>query len=114
MLVDEHNSALFILVAARSKAWVGCRSFAKIAGSNPAGGKNVCLVSVACCQEEVSAKGRSLVQRSPTECGVSVIDEHHRRGLVPLSLSRHDGEKKTCYVMCPYVKSVVSEITVIK
>ena len=28
------------------------------------------LVSVVCCQVEVSATGRSLVQRSPTECGV--------------------------------------------
>jgi hypothetical protein len=27
------------------------------------------LVSVACCQAEVSASGWSLVQRSPTECG---------------------------------------------
>ena len=32
------------------------------------------LVSVACCQVEVCATGRSLVQRSPTECGVSVGD----------------------------------------
>ena len=74
MLADEHNSVLFTSVAARSKAWVGCRSLAKIAGSNPAGGKNVCLVSVVCCQVEVSATGRSLVQRSPTECGVSEYD----------------------------------------
>jgi hypothetical protein len=29
------------------------------------------LVSVMCCQVEVSATGRSLVQRSPTVCGVS-------------------------------------------
>jgi hypothetical protein len=29
------------------------------------------LVSVVCCQVEVSATGRSLVQRSPTDCGVS-------------------------------------------
>ena len=29
------------------------------------------LVSIVCCQEQVSATGRSLVQRSPTECGVS-------------------------------------------
>jgi hypothetical protein len=28
-------------------------------------------VSVVCCQVEVPALGRSLVQRSPTECGVS-------------------------------------------
>jgi hypothetical protein len=29
------------------------------------------LVSVVCCQVEVSATSWSLVQRSPTECGVS-------------------------------------------
>jgi hypothetical protein len=29
-------------------------------------------VSVVCCEVEVSASGRSLVQRSPTECGVRV------------------------------------------
>jgi hypothetical protein len=29
------------------------------------------LVSVVCCQVEVSATGWSLVQKSPTECGVS-------------------------------------------
>jgi hypothetical protein len=48
------------------------RSLAWIAGSNSAEG-HVCLslVSVVCCQVEVSAKGRSLVQRSRTECGVS-------------------------------------------
>jgi len=28
------------------------------------------LLIVLCCQVEVSATGRSLVQRSPTECGV--------------------------------------------
>ena len=32
------------------------------------------LVSVVYCQVEVSAKGRSLIQRSPTECGVSGCD----------------------------------------
>jgi hypothetical protein len=32
------------------------------------------LVSVVCCQLEVSASGWSLVQRSPTECGVSECD----------------------------------------
>ena len=29
------------------------------------------VVRVVCCQVEVSASGLSLVQRSPTECGVS-------------------------------------------
>jgi hypothetical protein len=32
------------------------------------------LASVVCCQVEVSASGQSLVQRSPTECGVSECD----------------------------------------
>jgi hypothetical protein len=34
----------------------------------------VSLVSVVCCQVEVSATGRSLVRRNPTECGVSEGD----------------------------------------
>jgi hypothetical protein len=62
-------------VAARSKAWVCGRSLAGIVGSNPAGGVDVCLLlSVVCCQVEVSASGSSLVQRSPTECGMSEYD----------------------------------------
>ena len=32
------------------------------------------LVIVVCCQVEVSATGRSLLQRSPTDCGVSECD----------------------------------------
>jgi len=32
------------------------------------------VVSVACCQVEVSATDRSLFKRSPTECGVSECD----------------------------------------
>ena len=59
-------------VASRSREWVCSRSLAGIAGSNPAGVMDVSLLSVVCCRVEVSAKGRSLVQRSPTECGVSV------------------------------------------
>jgi hypothetical protein len=41
---------------------------------------------------EVSASCRSLMQRSPTECGVclSVIVEHHRGGLDPLGLYSHN------------------------
>ena len=60
-------------MAARSKAWVFGRSPAEIVGSNPTGGHG-CLnvVSVVCCQVGVSATGRSLVQRSPTDCGASL------------------------------------------
>jgi hypothetical protein len=32
------------------------------------------LVSVVCYQVEVSARGQSLIQSSPTECGVSECD----------------------------------------
>jgi hypothetical protein len=32
----------------------------------------LCLVSVVCCQVEVSATSRSHVQSSPTDCGVSL------------------------------------------
>jgi hypothetical protein len=45
-------------VAARSKAWVYGRSLTGIVGSNPTEGKDVLsLVSVVCCQVEVSATG---------------------------------------------------------
>jgi hypothetical protein len=62
-------------VATRSKAWVcGC-PLAGIVGSNPTGGRGyLSLVSVMCCQAEVSATGSSLVQRSPDECCVSECD----------------------------------------
>jgi hypothetical protein len=42
-------------------------------GSNPAGGW-IRIVGVVCCQVEVSAPDSSLVQRSPTGCGVSECD----------------------------------------
>jgi hypothetical protein len=42
-------------VAVRSKAWVCGRSLAGFASLNPAGDKDVSLLSVAYCQVEVSA-----------------------------------------------------------
>jgi hypothetical protein len=67
-------------VAARSK---GCgHSLPGIAGSNVAGGRgHICLsvVSLMCCQVKVSATSWSLVQRSPTECGVP---ECHREASI--------------------------------
>ena len=54
-------------LAACSKAWVCSHSLVGIVGSNPAGGHmDVC--------SECCASGRSLVRRSPTECGVSECD----------------------------------------
>ena len=72
-----------IPVAVWSKACVCGRSLAGVVGSNPAGDFDVChLLSVLCCQVEVSVTDRSLVQRNPTECGLSVCD----RGI---SVMRH-------------------------
>ena len=47
-----------------SRRWHGC----------------LCLVRVVCCQVEVSATRWSLVQRSPTECGVSEC--HHKNSIM--------------------------------
>jgi hypothetical protein len=61
-----------IPVAALFKAWVRGRLFAGTAGSNSAGGMHDCLLRVfECCQVKVSETDWSLVQWSPTECGVS-------------------------------------------
>ena len=57
-----------IPVATRSEVWVYGWSLAGVSGSNPAGVMGcLCLMSVVCCQTEVSATGCSLVQRSPTK-----------------------------------------------
>ena len=73
------------------------RSPAGIAGSKPAGG-HWCLsvVSVVCCQVEVSASGWSLVQRSSTECGVSECDHE-------VSIMRRPWPTRGCWAMknCP-------------
>ena len=72
----EVNGAFLALlpvpVAVPSKAWICCRWLAGTVSSIPAGGHG-CL-SVVCRQVEVPTSGRSLVQRSRTECGVSECD----------------------------------------
>ena len=60
---------------------------------------SVCLsvVSVVCCQVEVSATGRSLVQRSPIESGVSECDRETPIIRAPWptgGLLRHEKKKK--------------------
>jgi hypothetical protein len=64
---------LLIPAAARSKAWVCGRSPAGIVGSHPVGSM-VSLLSVMCCQVQVSGSGRSLAQRIPTDRDVSEYD----------------------------------------
>jgi len=60
---------------AQSKAGVYGRSLAGIAGSNPACSMDVYRLWVLCVVRiEVSASGRSLVQRSPIDLGVSECD----------------------------------------
>jgi hypothetical protein len=56
-------------------------AFASLLGSTVRIGC-ICLASVVCCQIEVSVTGRSLVQRSPTDCGASlcVIYKSHKWG----------------------------------
>jgi hypothetical protein len=55
MKFSHRNSLLVqVLVAARAEVWLCCRSFAGIAGSNPAGGMSVsteCGVSNECDRE---------------------------------------------------------------
>jgi hypothetical protein len=60
---------------ARPKTLACCRSLARIACPNLAGGHEwLSPESVVCCQLEVSATGWSRVQGSPTECGVSQLE----------------------------------------
>ena len=62
-------------MAGRSKASVCGRSPAEIVGSNPTGDLEcLSVVSAVYFQVEVSATGRSLVQRSPADCGVFECD----------------------------------------
>ena len=62
-------------VAARPEARVCSCSLAGISGFESRRKRGcLSLVSVVCCQVEVSVSGWSLVQRSTTECGVSECD----------------------------------------
>jgi len=73
------------MVTARSEAWVCGRLLAGMAGLNPAVDMNVLsLVSVVCCQIEVSATGQSPVQSIPTECGASLCVINYNN--IPLCL----------------------------
>ena len=71
-------------MAARCKTWVYCSSLTGIASSNPPWGMDVCpLCFVVCCELEISATGRSLVQRSPTECVVPERDRESSQRVGP-------------------------------
>jgi hypothetical protein len=61
-----------IPVAERSKANVCGRSLAGIVGLNPTKSCMSVSFKCVCCQVDVAAMGRSLVQRSPTDIGMSL------------------------------------------
>jgi hypothetical protein len=81
-------------VVLRSKVWVCCRSLAGIAGANCSG--------VGCCQVEVSATSRSLVQRSPTECGVSECDLETSTIRMPRLTRAVEPWKKAVRILCTF------------
>ena len=70
------------------------------------------LVSVVCCQVEVSVTSWSLVQRSPTDCGLSlwVIEEPHELGgHGPLGAC---AKRKRFYLSFPTAQKTISDQTV--
>ena len=80
-----------IVVAARSKAWVFDGFFWYCGFESRRRHAWLSLVSALCCQVEISAKGRSLVQRSPTEC-VCVSDRE-------ASIMRRSWPTRACCAM---------------
>jgi hypothetical protein len=61
-------------VATRSKAWVAAARFFGLRVQIPPGSWISVFCECFCCEVEFSAMGRSLVQISPIECGVSGCD----------------------------------------
>jgi len=72
-------------MAARSQAWVYVQSLAGIAGSNPAGVIDICLVLLLCCQVEVSrrvdhsSRGVLMSVVYPNECDRQTSQRKPRR-----------------------------------
>jgi len=64
---------LIIIHSSPSGRAVCGRSLAEIMSSNPTGSASLCLsvLSVLCCQVQVSVMSLSLAQKNPTECGAS-------------------------------------------
>jgi hypothetical protein len=68
----RHVKVMIANPSGRAVYGVGLRPFAcwDCGFESHQGHGYLCLLSVVCCHVEVSASGWSLVQRSPTECGV--------------------------------------------
>ena len=92
-------------VSAPSKERVCGRSLAGIASSNPTRGMDSLLVIVVCCQVEVSVSGWSLVQKSPSDCGVSECDREAsvmRRPWPTRGFYVMDRGKYICTTLCTH------------
>jgi hypothetical protein len=70
LYLHKMYSSLFP-VAVRSKAWVCGGSVLGLKVRNPRGMDAFFLVTVVCCEVEVSGKSCLLVQRTPTVCDMS-------------------------------------------
>ena len=69
-------------------------SCAGIADSNPAGSMDLAVLSVMCCQVEVTAMVRSLVQRRSIGSGVRFINLENEVALARVGLLRHKKKSK--------------------
>jgi hypothetical protein len=78
---------------------------------NPPGGMDVCLLWMLCvCQVEVSATDWSLVQRSPTDCGVPlcvITWKNNPLHLTWLGREMLDYERKKKVYSCPHLLYVM-------
>jgi hypothetical protein len=83
-------------------ACVCSRSLAGIAGSNTLVVHKYLSLSVVCvcCQVEVFLTGRSLVQRSPTECGVSECDRRTSQRMPRLNKGCWATKNKIIKIYC--------------
>jgi hypothetical protein len=106
-LVQLFGPFVPVPVVSRSEAWVCGHSLAGIVSSYPAGGIDACLLwGGGCCQVEVSASGWSLVQRSPTECGVSECDREASIMMRPWATGGCcDRGKKKIWLFVAYIGS---------
>jgi len=75
LIYSLYLMTMSILVAVRSKTWICCHALAGTGGFEFHRGHG-CLspVNGVCCHVEVSARGRSLIQRSRNKCGVFECD----------------------------------------
>ena len=89
-------------VAAQYKAWFCGHFLAGITGSNPTVGHGcLSVLIVVYCKIEVSATGRSLVQRRRTACDVSECDIETctMRTPGPFGLPRHEISRKENFMI---------------